>query len=777
MRRLWVIFIAVAIVTGTCVCSAGNDKDAVTMSSRRGTVGLVLSGGGAKGIAHIGVIQALEDNDIPIDYITGTSMGAIVGGLYASGYTPAEMIELIASPGFAGWSTGQINNNGLYYVLSKSETPSMLNINFGKDSTSITSVLPMSLINPIPMNMAFLEIFSRYTAQCRGDFNRLFVPFRCVTSNVYAKHKVVLSKGSLADAVRMSMSFPMVFEPIELDGVPMYDGGIYDNYPVDVMVEDFNPSALIGVNVGSKDAPPSSRNPMSQLEDMIMQPHHYPFPVDKGVNIRIDLDEFSLLDFGKYQEIYDIGYKRGLEMIDSIRMKIKEVAPASKVQSRRDAFKRATSEVRISKVTVTGGSASENSYLESLFRPARGQHTISLAEATEAYYKAISSGQLQNFVPTPVYNPSDSTFTLNYRAVVKENYTASIGGYVSSSTTSMLFFHAGYNTLSFKSLNADVNAWVGQSYLAGEGAFNVYFNTRHPSVLTLRVVGSRLKYHETEKLFYELKDPDFIRRSEFFVQGRYSIGLGIRSRLDMQFGWGHLTDSYHSDLLNLASSEGKDTGVFNLWQGAVRWERNTLDDPSIPTSGNRFYATAMGVAGKYRFSTSDAMLSSSSRDVKWLQLDMGALQYWDLDRRFSLGTGVRALLSTRKLLSTYQASIVAAEAIHPTPSSYNLFSRSLRANSFLSVSLEPVWKVSGSFQVRGIVDGFLPLRKIESGAGSVPYYGKWFRNPEFFGELEARFKLPLGTVSAYGNYTTGGIGWNFGISIGAFILAPRFLDR
>ena len=367
-------------------------------------------------------------------------MGAIVGGLYASGYTPAEMIELIASPGFAGWSTGQIDTNSLYYVLSKSETPSMLNINFGKDSTSITSVLPMSLINPIPMNMAFLEIFSRYTAQCEGDFNKLFVPFRCVTSDVYAKHKVVLSKGSLADAVRMSMSFPMVFEPIELDGVPMYDGGIYDNYPVDVMVDDFNPSALIGVNVGSKDAPPSSRNPMSQLEEMIMQPNDYPFPVDKGVNIRIDLDEFSLLDFGKYQEIYDIGYKRGLEMIDSIRMKIKEVAPASAVQLRREVFKRSTSEVRIGKVTVTGGSKSENSYLESLFRPARGERTMSLPEAKEAYYKAISSGQLQNFVPTPVYNPADSTFTLNYRAVVKENYTASIGGYVSSSTTSMLFF-------------------------------------------------------------------------------------------------------------------------------------------------------------------------------------------------------------------------------------------------------------------------------------------------------------------------------------------------
>ena len=77
---------------------------AYSENNRQQSVGLVLSGGGAKGIAHIGVIKALEENNIPIDYITGTSMGAIVGGLYAAGYTPEEMMELIKSPGFANWS-------------------------------------------------------------------------------------------------------------------------------------------------------------------------------------------------------------------------------------------------------------------------------------------------------------------------------------------------------------------------------------------------------------------------------------------------------------------------------------------------------------------------------------------------------------------------------------------------------------------------------------------------------------------------------------------------
>ena len=123
----------------------------------RPTVGLVLSGGGAKGIAHIGMIRAREDAGIPIDYITGTSMGAIVGGLYASGYSPAEMIELIASRDFSYWSTGRIDPADTYYFTSRRDTPSFVTFNLGKDSTRITSVLPVSLINPIPMNYAFFS--------------------------------------------------------------------------------------------------------------------------------------------------------------------------------------------------------------------------------------------------------------------------------------------------------------------------------------------------------------------------------------------------------------------------------------------------------------------------------------------------------------------------------------------------------------------------------------------------------------------------------------------
>ena len=239
----------------------------------RETVGLVLSGGGAKGIAHVGVIKALEENGIPFDYVAGTSMGAIVGSLYSCGWSPEQMMELFTSQGFKYWSTGTIDRNLVYYFSTPTPTPKWVgvNLNFRDPNNIVNQIIPSSLVNPVPMNLEFLELYSPYTEQCGGNFNNLFVPFRCVTSDIYHKHKIVCSEGSLGDAVRASMSFPLVFKPIEMDGVLVYDGGIYDNFPVDVMREDFHPDFIVGVSVSTADSKPIKGDIYSQLEDMIIQ--------------------------------------------------------------------------------------------------------------------------------------------------------------------------------------------------------------------------------------------------------------------------------------------------------------------------------------------------------------------------------------------------------------------------------------------------------------------------------------------------------------------------
>lgn len=739
------------------------------------SVGLVLSGGGAKGIAHIGVIQALEDNNIPIDYITGTSMGSIVGGLYAAGYTPQEMLDLILSPGFSSWSTGQIDKSLTYYFAKGDPRPAMLTVPLGKSSQN-KSLLPSSLINPLPMNFAFMELFSAYTAQCSGDFDKLFVPFRCVTSNVYAKHKIICRGGSLGDAIRASMSFPVVFQPIEMDGVLVYDGGIYDNFPVDVMREDFSPGIMIGVDVSNPDGKPKQYDVLQQLEDMIIQNNDYSLPPRQGIKIKIDLQEFSLLDFPKAKEIYQIGYNHAMAMMDSIRSRIPSRIPSEARALRRAVFKSQTPYVHFDKVTVTGGTPAQNDYLQYLFTEAK-KDTFGLSHAKLAYYRAISSGKLRNLEPQAVYNDSTHLFDLNLKASVKSNLSAGFGGYITSAANSMIFLSADYNSLSFRSIDANFNGWIGQNYMAAAVIGRVFLPTPIPSAISLEGVVSRQRFHETEKLFFEDNSPAFITNSEIFGRLNYGWSLGRNGMMQVGAGYGYLRDRFVSNRISsdLIVDE-RDRLNYRLGTARLRMEFNTLDNNQFPSAGHRYKLLLAAYAGNYSYLPGGTPADRvDHHGYRWLQADISAQKYFNIHKHFALGAEVTGVISTRKLLPTYNASIVSAPGFNPTPSSYNSFNSAFHAMSYVTAGLVPIVKIADNLQARGSFHLFLPARAILQTPGTThAENGRWFRNPHFFGELSAVYNFPFASLTAYVNYTDSPSNWNGGLSFGLFFLAPRF---
>ncbi len=279
------------------------------------------------------------------------------------------MLRFFESPDFGYWSTGTINPADKYYFDMPEKTPQWAGINLSLRDSAVFSIkmLPANLISPIPMNIEFMRLYAKYSKQCGEDFNRLFVPFRCVCSDVYHKRKIVCSSGSLGDAVRASMSFPLVFKPIKLDGVLVYDGGIYDNFPVDVMRKDFKPDFIIGVSVSSPDSKPEAGDIYSQLEDMIIQNNDYSLPADEGVKIQVPVLDFGVLDFGKAQEIYSIGYKTGLSMVDSIKSRVSARRKPGEVNARREVFAADTPVVEFDSVEVSGASPSQSRYIKFLF--------------------------------------------------------------------------------------------------------------------------------------------------------------------------------------------------------------------------------------------------------------------------------------------------------------------------------------------------------------------------------------------------------------------------
>ncbi|MEQ8531583.1 MAG: patatin-like phospholipase family protein, partial [Imperialibacter sp.] len=212
---------------------------------------LVLSGGGAKGLAHAGVIKALEENNIPIDYIVGTSMGSIVGGFYAAGHSADQIMEIALSQDIQNWVKGVIRDDYNYYYTQKDPDARWMSVELSLDS-AFTASFSANIAEDHALNFALAEHLAQASRKAAYNFDSLFVPFRAMAAEVFTQQAVLLSDGNLSDALRASMTVPFFFRPIKFDGKYLFDGGIYNNFPVDIAIEEFKPDIIIGVNVASK---------------------------------------------------------------------------------------------------------------------------------------------------------------------------------------------------------------------------------------------------------------------------------------------------------------------------------------------------------------------------------------------------------------------------------------------------------------------------------------------------------------------------------------------
>lgn len=743
------------------------------------SVGLVLSGGGARGIAHIGVIKALEDNDIPIDYITGTSAGAIVGGLYACGYTTEEMLDLFTSEYFNYMANGRIDPALVYYFSRPTATPQIVGTSFGPtDSVPGKPVFnPQSLISPTAMSFGFMQIFGAYTAQCRGNFDNLFVPYRSVASDITTRRPRVMSGGNLAEAVRASMSFPLVFQATELDGQVLYDGGVYDNFPVDVMRSEFAPSIMIGVDVSAPNKPGPATTFMEQIENLVEQPQSYDLPANEGIKLRIPVAGFGLLDWGQAREIYKAGYDKAMSMMDSIKGRVTSRTPAKARRLRRDVFKSQTPSLRFDSVNVTGGTPKQNEYIRYLFHAGKDSDTIGIDRARLAFYRAAVSDKISYLRPTAILN-NDTTglFTLDIQMQTKKRFSAGLGGYITSSTNSYLYLKGAYSSLSFRSLSTGIEAWIGQTYLAAVLSGKLNLHTSIPSAIVINAVASRRKFHENEEFFFRDNQPTFLIAHEYFGKAAFSMAAGLNGLLDFGIGGGRLHNTFYADNTLGSYEAGRDFADLDLGQVFATYRASTLENLNYPTSGYEHSFRIAGVGGKVHYRLAPAAgYQKVSTDELWGQLDIKTRNYFNLHRHWSLGLEGTAVVSNRRLLDNYGASISTAPVFNPTPASHNNFNPALRANSFAAVGIVPIFKFNSSLSARLSLNGFVPFRRILENPDGSARYGRWFDSARFFGEFDLVYSLPFASVTGYCNYTSTPGKFNFGISFGIFLPAPSFL--
>ena len=293
------------------------------LANDRPKIALVLSGGGARGGAHVGVLKVLEKNRVPVDMIVGTSMGSFVGGLYVSGKTPQEIEEMLTTTDWKKYIKTDFDRSDTPMRKKDIDYTYQGRLGLGINADN-ELVLPTGVLKRQPMLLKFMELTEN--TQDIEDFDKLAIPFRAVATDIKNGAQVVLKSGSLAKAIYASSSIPGGFQPINIDGIDLVDGGVSDNFPIGV-ARDMGADIIIAVDVSENFDEDLDVNSyfvvMGQLVNILMRKNaneSIATLTDKDILLTPDLNGFGGLDADKYTEIIQKGVEVTIKSEDKLKV-------------------------------------------------------------------------------------------------------------------------------------------------------------------------------------------------------------------------------------------------------------------------------------------------------------------------------------------------------------------------------------------------------------------------------------------------------------------------
>lgn len=718
-------------------------------------VGLVLSGGGAKGLAHIGTLKALEENNIPIDYITGTSMGGIVGAMYSAGYSPSQIEKIALSSDFQDWVSGKYKSDYSFYFQKNNINSSILTAKLSAD-TSLRLSFRSNLVNDIPLNFALLELFSQASAIAKDNFDHLFVPYRCMVSDVLSQKSIAVSKGSLAEAVRATMTVPLVYRPIKLDDKFVFDGGLYNNFPADIMRKEFKPDFIIGANVSSKtfnEYPKNDDRLMNRfLMYMFLSKSDSTLVGENGIYIQPNLVGYNATNFTPVAELIKSGYDATMADMGKIKAAIAKRVTPQELTIKRNNFNQKKSELIFSNVIVSGVNSQQKKYIERLFKS--DKTTFNLADIKRGYYKLVADETFETVYPKISYQPETDSYSFEIVAQPKKSFKIDFGGNISSRPISNVYLGLQYNYLNRKSYTFGTNFYSGRFYESVQLSGRIDYPTALPLFLAAELTYNHWNYYNTSEIFIENPHPTYIEQADRKIDIKLGIPLNQNARITLNTSFINNSDNY-SPTNSFELGDVLDRTVFNGLRTGINFEQNSLNHKQYANRGHYFSISANYSTGKENYTAGNTYrtkIALTNKDVfrefrEWGHVKIINENYFFHHKKYTLGYLAEAVISNQPLYANYYATLISAPAFYPLQDSKSLFLEKFRATSYLAGGLKNVFQLKKNFELR--LEGylFLPYKEFEqSGLQDVKYadaFSKW----HYAGTAGLVYRTPVGPVS------------------------------
>lgn len=562
MKRFWAI-ISVMLLALT---AAAQD----TVVPHRPKVGVVLSGGGAKGFAHIGALKVIEEAGIPIDFIAGTSMGSIIGGLYAVGYDPDMMQKLCTEQNWDMIIKDQIPRRFIPLEKRINERHYLVTVPLKNGKLK----LKRSVIDGMYVNMLLTRL--TMPAYKERDFNQLPVPFLCIGTDMITADPIEFHSGSLAQAIRSSMSIPFLFEPIDYEGYLLCDGGLTNNFPVR-NVRNMGADIIIGVDLEIVKSDPevldNSLKVLERLISVVSQDESNKAREDCDILIRPDIGKANMMSFNDFSPIINSGEEAAREKFPEL----KRLADSLQTLGAFEVERHHTQP--IDRVTITGVEVDGlDNYDEELLKSEFGDEfpaefliddieTIIVKIYSQGYYSNVWYELLEtpegNIIKLHCKNKTPLTFSVgmhydnNYGIGVLLNMNARTKHFtynVDLNIADNPYFKAGIThrytkmlsgTAEILAMNLAANVYnnignIQSSLRLQHNALDLYFQVA-PSVTQAVKLGFRMNYTMTKDLqsqWYNSEEFNEINRHEFNPKAYFHYFFNNEDQTDFpRKGW------------------------------------------------------------------------------------------------------------------------------------------------------------------------------------------------------------------------------------------------
>lgn len=743
MLRKTLSFLTVLLLVATASWAQQPSQD----SLRPRSVGVVLSGGGAKGLYHIGVLEALEESGVPIDYVAGTSMGSIVAAMYAAGYSPKEMRKIVNSGVVKEWVSGRINPKYNPYYRQIGRTPAFISVRLNLTGKG-KRLNVRNLLSSTPIEMALIDLFAPASAAAKGDFNDLMVPFLCVASDMNAREPVVIRNGDLPQAVRSSMSIPLVFTPMEVDSMLLFDGGIYDNFPWRPLDVGFRPDLIIGSICTSGNVPPKENS--SIIDQALMLAMHdtdYELPKGRSVTIRRAVD-INMLDFDNPGAVMDAGYADAMEAMPQIKERITGHWKPEDYKARRDEFRAKCQPLVFGDYDFEGLAEAPEAYIRDLIKVDRRtpgkQRPMNFEQLRNNLYSVLAGGNFTMDFPMVTLDTLSGRYIFKATFHTKPSFKITIGGNLSSTAFNQFYLGVSYETIGRIGQQFNADLFLGPLHTWGSLGGRTDFYMWKPVFLDYSYNFAVESFnHGSFGNVTNVRNTRQVKNSESFFSGAVGMPISQRGVFLVRANAGHVNYHYDSEKIETKEDDHSRYSFFGL---KAELARNTLDMYLYPRTGSELDLSGIFVVGRDKYEPVDANKFISRITRRWYGARFKGTKYFKIPgcTWFSLGASMDGVVTNHPQFTTQGATVMSMPAFAPLPHAQMVYMPDFRAKRFIAGGIMPTFDIMPNFFLRTSVYGLLrDKRDFVPGMPDGTVDHRW----HFIADASLVYHTPIGPVS------------------------------